>query len=149
MPSGAPPGTEVNFRLCLHLLGLSLCGFRLRQNQANHKRRMRCISHLCVSHASLDSSFKLRVVLSRPLAGNKSTRVLIPQRSFSSLVATTVPCVTDTFVRSHLSVFQASEQPELRRQQRSFSTGMTSARLMLVTIEPEAERFHHYNLRPP
>jgi len=24
---------------------------------------------------------------------------------------------------------------------------MTSARLMLVTIEPEAERFHHYNLR--
>jgi hypothetical protein len=40
-------GTEINFRLCLRFFGLSLCGFYLRQNHANHNGQIKCF-HLCI-----------------------------------------------------------------------------------------------------
>jgi len=40
-------GTEINFRLCLRVFGLSLCGFRLGQNRANHNGQMKYF-HLCI-----------------------------------------------------------------------------------------------------
>jgi hypothetical protein len=41
-------GTEINFRLCLRFFGLSLCGFRLCQNHANHNGQMKVSFHLCI-----------------------------------------------------------------------------------------------------
>jgi hypothetical protein len=41
-------GTKINFRLCLRFFGMSLCGFRLCQNRANHNGQMKCLFHLCI-----------------------------------------------------------------------------------------------------
>jgi hypothetical protein len=40
--------TKVDFRRCLRWFGLSLCGFRLCHNQANHNGQVKWFFHLCI-----------------------------------------------------------------------------------------------------
>ena len=79
-------GTKINFRLCLRFFGLSLCGYCLCQNHANHNGQMKSVFHLCIPTQPCTAVSDCSVEHMAP--GNKSTRVQVTQPSFSSLVVT-------------------------------------------------------------
>jgi hypothetical protein len=66
-------GTEINF-LCVRVFGLSLCGFHLGQNRANHNGQMKCFFHLCISTQPL-RQFQTSRSVEQKAGDNKSTRV--------------------------------------------------------------------------
>ena len=80
-------GTKINFRLCLSFFGLSLCGYCLCQNHANHNGQMKSVFHLCIPR-SLVRQFQTSCSVEPMARGNKSTRVQVTQLSFSSFVVT-------------------------------------------------------------
>jgi hypothetical protein len=64
-------GTEINF-LCLRVFGLSLCGFHLGQNRANHNGQMKYFFSSLYSDAAFSSVLELHVVLSRWRAATRA-----------------------------------------------------------------------------
>jgi hypothetical protein len=81
MPNRALRKTEIDFRLCLRVFGLSLCvfglslcGFHLCQNHADHNRQLKCF-FISVFPRSLVPQFQTSRSVEQMACDNKSTRV--------------------------------------------------------------------------
>jgi len=66
--------TKVDFRRYLRLFGLSLCGFRLCHNPANHNGHVKCFFHLCIP-TQPGTAIQTSRSLEQMARGYKSTRV--------------------------------------------------------------------------